>query len=191
MEILLFFKFHFCECWWKVPKEKLLGCIDNVTYRAQWRHGRVDNFENHHHPTHFHCWGVFKYSLFTESTFFSGMCPFNNVNWNHDRPGTLYLIICIVVYVILKWRDDIAVANAFLSFFNKLQIQLWKCLQLGTFFVNREWACSSFVTKSGHADNPATFAPCVKSMTAYLYRKIHNVPHGGLPYNFVRRIFVT
>ena len=63
--------------------------------------------------------------------------------------------------------------------------------QLGTFFVNGEWACSPFVTKSGHADNPATFAPCVKSMAADFNRKIHNVPHGGLPYNFVRRIFVT
>ena len=63
--------------------------------------------------------------------------------------------------------------------------------QLGTFFVNGEWACSPFVTKSGHADNPVTFAPCVKSMTADLYRKIHNVPHGGSPYNFVRRFFVT
>ena len=37
--------------------------------------------------------------------------------------------------------------------------------QFGTFFVNGEWACSPFVPKSGHADNPATFAPCVKSMT--------------------------
>ena len=63
--------------------------------------------------------------------------------------------------------------------------------QLGTFFVNGEWACSPFVTKSAHADNPVTFAPCVKSMTADFIRKIHNVPHGGLPYNFVRRIFVT
>ena len=60
--------------------------------------------------------------------------------------------------------------------------------QLGTFFVNGEWACSPFVKKSGHADNPANFAPCVKSMTANFIRKIHNVPHGGLPYNFVRRI---
>ena len=40
--------------------------------------------------------------------------------------------------------------------------------------------------ESGHADNPATFAPCVKSMTADFNRKILNVPHGGLPYNFVR-----
>ena len=29
--------------------------------------------------------------------------------------------------------------------------------QLGTFFENGEWACSPFVTKSGHADNPATY----------------------------------
>ena len=64
--------------------------------------------------------------------------------------------------------------------------------QLGTFFVNGEWACSPFVTKSGHADNPATFVPCVKSMMADFISQIHNVPHGGLPYNFVRRrIFVT
>ena len=63
--------------------------------------------------------------------------------------------------------------------------------QLGTFFENGEWVGSPFVTNSGHADNPATFVPCVKSMTADLYRKIHNVPHGGLPYNFIRRIFVT
>ena len=52
--------------------------------------------------------------------------------------------------------------------------------------------CSPFVTKSGHADNPATFVPCVKSMTADFISQIYNVPHGGLPYmNFVRRIFVT
>ena len=36
--------------------------------------------------------------------------------------------------------------------------------QLGTFFVNGECACSPFVTKSGHADNLATFAACVKSI---------------------------
>ena len=41
-----------------------------------------------------------------------------------------------------------------------------ECQQLGTFFVNGEWACSPFVTNFGHADNPATFEPCVKSMTA-------------------------
>ena len=63
--------------------------------------------------------------------------------------------------------------------------------QLGTFFANGEWACSPFVTKSGHADNPATFEPCVKSMTADFISQIHNVPHGGLPYNFVRQICVT
>ena len=63
--------------------------------------------------------------------------------------------------------------------------------QLGTFFVNGKWACSPFVTKSGHSDNPATFAPCVKSMAAGFNRKIHNVLHGGLPYKFVRQIFVT
>ena len=62
--------------------------------------------------------------------------------------------------------------------------------QLGTFFVNGEWACSPFVTKSAHADNPATFAPCVKSMTANFIRKIHIVPHRGLPYNFGRRILL-
>ena len=38
--------------------------------------------------------------------------------------------------------------------------------QWDTFFVNGEWVCSPFVTKFGHADNPATFAPCVKSMTS-------------------------
>ena len=38
--------------------------------------------------------------------------------------------------------------------------------QLGTFFVNGECACLPFVTKSGHAENPATFGPCVKSMAA-------------------------
>ena len=54
------------------------------------------------------------------------------------------------------------------------------CQQLGIFSVNGEWACSPFVTKSAHADNPATFAPCVKSMTADFIRKIHNVPHGGI-----------
>ena len=63
--------------------------------------------------------------------------------------------------------------------------------QLGTFSVNGEWAYSPFVTKSGHADNPATFVPCVKSMAAGFNRKIHNFPHGGLSYNFVRRILVT
>ena len=31
--------------------------------------------------------------------------------------------------------------------------------QLGTFSVNGEWACSPFVTKSGHADNSATLYP--------------------------------
>ena len=58
--------------------------------------------------------------------------------------------------------------------------------QLGTFSVNGEWVCSPFVTKSGHADNPATFEPCVKSMATGFNRKIHNVTHGGLPYKFVR-----
>ena len=52
--------------------------------------------------------------------------------------------------------------------------------QLGTFSVNGEWACSPFVTKSGHADNPATFAPCVKSMAAGFNSKIHNIPHEGI-----------
>ena len=33
--------------------------------------------------------------------------------------------------------------------------------------------------------------PCVKSMAAGFNRKIHNVSQGGLPYKFVRRIFVT
>ena len=47
------------------------------------------------------------------------------------------------------------------------------------------------MTNSTHADNPATFAPCVKSMTADLYRKMHTVTHGGLPYNFVRQTFVN
>ena len=63
--------------------------------------------------------------------------------------------------------------------------------QLDTFFVNGEWVCSLFMTNSGHADKPATFAPCVKSMAADLYHKMHNVPHGGLPYNFVRQLFFT
>ena len=63
--------------------------------------------------------------------------------------------------------------------------------QLGTFFVNGEWACSPFVTTFGHADNPATFAPCVKSMAAGFNGNIHNDPHGGLPYTFFRRTFVT
>ena len=52
---------------------------------------------------------------------------------------------------------------------------------------NGEWACSPYVTKSGHADNPATFmtfGPCVKSMAIGFNRKIHNVPHRGLPYKF-------
>ena len=43
------------------------------------------------------------------------------------------------------------------------------CDQLGTFFVNGERACSPFVTKSGHADNPATFAPCVKVYDGKFY----------------------
>ena len=38
--------------------------------------------------------------------------------------------------------------------------------QLGIFVVKRELIYSPFFTKSGHADNPATFTPCVKSMTA-------------------------
>ena len=38
--------------------------------------------------------------------------------------------------------------------------------QLGTFRVNGACVCSPFVTKSGHAENPATFGPCVKSMAA-------------------------
>ena len=62
--------------------------------------------------------------------------------------------------------------------------------QLGTFFVNGEWVCSPFVMNSGHADNPATFAPCAKSMTAAFISQ-NDVPHGGLPYNFVRQIIVT
>ena len=62
--------------------------------------------------------------------------------------------------------------------------------QLGTFSVNGEWAYSPFVTNSGHADNPTTFVPCVKSMAAGFNRKIHNFPHGGLPYKSVRRILV-
>ena len=60
-----------------------------------------------------------------------------------------------------------------------------------------EWAFSSFVTKSGHADNPETYAPCVKSMTADFISQNHRCakftkfPTGGLPYNFVRRICFT
>ena len=51
--------------------------------------------------------------------------------------------------------------------------------QLGTFFVNGEWACSLFVTKSGHADNPAIFATCVKSMTAdFISQNIQCSPRG-------------
>ena len=63
--------------------------------------------------------------------------------------------------------------------------------QLGTFSVNGEWACSPFVTKSGHTDNPATFGPCVKSMATGFDHKIHNVPHGGLSYKLDRLILVT
>ena len=37
--------------------------------------------------------------------------------------------------------------------------------------------------KSGHADNPATFVPCVKSMAAGFNRKIHNFPTGDCPIN--------
>ena len=64
--------------------------------------------------------------------------------------------------------------------------------QLGTFFVIGERAGSPFVAKSGHADNPATFAPCVKSMTAdFISAKLTMFPTEGLPHNFLRQIFVT
>ena len=63
--------------------------------------------------------------------------------------------------------------------------------QLGTFSVNGERAYSPFVTNYGHADNSSTFVPCIKSMAAGFDRKIHNFPHGGLPYKFVRRNLVT
>ena len=59
-------------------------------------------------------------------------------------------------------------------------------LSAGHFLRNGKWAYSPFVTKSGHADNPAIFVPCVKSMAAGFNRKIHNFPHEGLPDKFVR-----
>ena len=37
--------------------------------------------------------------------------------------------------------------------------------------------------KSGHADNPATFAPCVKSMAAGLIAKFTMFPTGDCPKN--------
>ena len=63
--------------------------------------------------------------------------------------------------------------------------------QLGLFSINGERAYSLFMTNFGHADNYSTFAPCVKSMAAGFDRKIHNFPHGRLPFKFVRQIFVT
>ena len=50
------------------------------------------------------------------------------------------------------------------------------------------------MTKSGHADNPATFAPCVKSMTAdFISQNSQCSPRGGgggLPYIFVRQMLL-
>ena len=65
------------------------------------------------------------------------------------------------------------------------------CYQLGLFSINGERAYSLFMTNFGHADNSSTFVPCVKSMAAGFDRKIHNFPHGRLPFKVVRRIIVT
>ena len=57
-----------------------------------------------------------------------------------------------------------------------------QCHQLGAFFVNGEWACSPFVAKPGHTDNPATFVPCVKSMTSdFISGKFTMFPTGDCP----------
>ena len=105
--------------------------------------------------------------------------------WKWHSYTYTYLLCFIYLFIYFHWGGGV--------------FRLWRRLmwldgpnrQLGTFFVNGECACLPFVTKSGHADNPATFVPCVKSMTAYFILQINNVPHGGLPYNFVRRILVT
>ena len=64
-------------------------------------------------------------------------------------------------------------------------------LPAGHILRKRRMGVFAVCDESAHADNPVTIEPCVKSMTADFIRKIHNVPHGGLPYNFIRRIFVT
>ena len=52
--------------------------------------------------------------------------------------------------------------------------------QLGTLFVNGEWACSPFVTKSGPADNPAPFVPCVKSIAVDFISQNSQCSPGGI-----------
>ena len=63
--------------------------------------------------------------------------------------------------------------------------------QFGMFVVKGELIYSPFLTKSGHADNPATFAPYVKSMAANFISQNSQFSQGRLPYKFVRQIFVT
>ena len=55
---------------------------------------------------------------------------------------------------------------------------------LGKFFVNGDCVCSPFVTKSGRAENPATFGPCVKSMAADFISQNAQCSLGGLSYKF-------
>ena len=62
----------------------------------------------------------------------------------------------ITFYFVLFARFAVRIA---LSHTKLIRVKF--CNQLGTFFVNGEWVSSPFVTKSGHADNPATFVPCV------------------------------
>ena len=112
------------------------------------------------------------------STLINKLCRYESwLSWILFLFCTRHQYSCPNIHMIMSvniWNNSISVhVNE-----NKILLNS-EYKQLGTFFVNGKWACSPFLTKSGHADNPTTFVPCVKSMTADF--KFTMFPTGGCP----------